>query len=85
MTSDVVSSEASTTPSLQRPGEGSDRSHSCRETKSAAAILFPLLGALFRDGIPVRFEFWDRSTLGPKDGPGKVVVRRDPEPLMVAR
>ena len=43
--------------------------------KSAAAVLAPLLHGVFRDGVPVRFEFWDKSALGPSDGPGTVVIR----------
>ncbi len=35
----------------------------------------PLLHALFGKRFPVRFEFWDGSALGPRDGPGTVIVR----------
>ena len=46
-----------------------------RATPSAAAAVAPLLHALFDKGLPVRFEFWDGSALGPRDGPGTVIVR----------
>jgi cyclopropane-fatty-acyl-phospholipid synthase len=42
---------------------------------SAAAAIAPLLRRLFAQGLPVRFAFWDGSTLGPDDGPGTVLVR----------
>jgi cyclopropane-fatty-acyl-phospholipid synthase len=41
----------------------------------AAAVVAPLLHELFADRIPVRFEFWDGSALGPPNGPGSVLVR----------
>src|ERR1700691_5743440 len=41
----------------------------------AADAVAPLLHALFGSRLPVRFEFWDGSALGPPDGPGTVVVR----------
>jgi cyclopropane-fatty-acyl-phospholipid synthase len=34
-----------------------------------------LLAVLFPRGLPVRFVFWDGSELGPKDGPGAVILR----------
>jgi len=42
--------------------------------QSAAEVVAPLLGGLFADRVPVRFEFWDHSALGPPDGPGTVRV-----------
>ena len=39
---------------------------------SAAAALAPLLGALLRDDAPVRFRFWDGSSLGPAEAVGTV-------------
>ncbi len=41
---------------------------------SAADVVAPLLQGLFGDRVPVRFEFWDHSALGPTDGPGTVRV-----------
>jgi cyclopropane-fatty-acyl-phospholipid synthase len=49
---------------------------------SAAAAVAPLLHALFNNGLPVRFEFWDGSALGPPDGAGTVIVR---SPIAVKR
>ncbi len=40
-----------------------------------ASILRPLLGVVFGDEVPVRFQMWDGSGLGPPDGPGTVHVR----------
>jgi cyclopropane-fatty-acyl-phospholipid synthase len=42
---------------------------------AAAAAMTPLLGSLFADGLPVRFTFWDGSSVGPADGVGTVHVR----------
>ena len=39
-----------------------------------------MLGSLFDNGPPVRFEFWDSSSVGPNDSPG-VVVFRSPNAL----
>jgi cyclopropane-fatty-acyl-phospholipid synthase len=38
-------------------------------------MVAPLLEGLFGDHMPVRFEFWDGSGLGPTDGPGTLVIR----------
>jgi cyclopropane-fatty-acyl-phospholipid synthase len=43
--------------------------------KDVAAVVAPLLTGLFGHPLPVRFEFWDGSALGPSDGPGTVLVR----------
>jgi hypothetical protein len=53
------------TPSAPRTAGGS----------TAATAMAPLFGVLFTEGIPVRFEFWDGSSLGPDDGAGTVHVR----------
>lgn len=42
---------------------------------SAAEGLAPLLAAMVGPGVPVRFVFWDGSTIGPADGIGTVSVR----------
>ncbi len=47
---------------------------------TVADALHPLTARLFRGGPPVRFVFWDGSSLGPEDGPGNVLVR-SPEAL----
>lgn len=44
-------------------------------TVPAAAALAPLSGSLFGGRLPVRFEFWDGSAPGPRDGPGTIFVR----------
>jgi len=41
---------------------------------SAAKILAPFVDLLFSTAVPVRFVFWDGSSLGPLDGPGTVRV-----------
>ncbi|MGO9912882.1 MAG: class I SAM-dependent methyltransferase [Acidimicrobiales bacterium] len=47
---------------------------------SVAALLGPLLGRMFSDGVPLRFEFWDGSVAGPPDSVGRAIVR-SPEAL----
>ena len=42
---------------------------------SAAAVVGPLLRELFSEGLPVRFQFWDGSGIGPTDGSGTIAVR----------
>jgi cyclopropane-fatty-acyl-phospholipid synthase len=43
-------------------------------TGGAATALAPLLAALVGTAAPVRFAFWDGSTLGPADGVGTVHI-----------
>jgi cyclopropane-fatty-acyl-phospholipid synthase len=42
---------------------------------SAATEVSPVFTELFGGEPPVRFEFWDASTVGPDDGPGHIAVR----------
>jgi cyclopropane-fatty-acyl-phospholipid synthase len=42
---------------------------------SAAAKVGPLLRQLFGEQLPLRFEFWDHSALGPSGGAGTLLVR----------
>jgi cyclopropane-fatty-acyl-phospholipid synthase len=42
---------------------------------SAADGLAPLVQALIGSEVPVRFEFWDGSALGPEDGIGTLSIR----------
>jgi len=44
-------------------------------TGTVAATIRPLLGALFGEQLPVRFEFWDGSAVGPDGGPGTIRIR----------
>jgi cyclopropane-fatty-acyl-phospholipid synthase len=53
------------TPAGPRDGPGT----------SAANALAPLLDALLGSELPVRFEFWDGSGIGPVDGIGTIRVR----------
>jgi cyclopropane-fatty-acyl-phospholipid synthase len=41
---------------------------------SAAAVLRPFLAAVVGNDVPVRFEFWDGSGIGPVDGIGTLRV-----------
>jgi cyclopropane-fatty-acyl-phospholipid synthase len=41
---------------------------------SAADAMGPLLHAFLGERVPVRFEFWDGSSIGPPDSPGAVRV-----------
>ena len=42
---------------------------------SAAAALSPLVRNLLGGQVPVRFELWDGSAIGPEDGVGTIHVR----------
>ena len=42
---------------------------------TAAAVLAPFLRAVVDPDVPVRFEFWDGSAVGPVDGIGTLRVR----------
>ena len=42
--------------------------------RSAASIVAPLLAVFFPQGVPVRFEFWDGTAVGPDGSHGTVVV-----------
>ncbi len=42
---------------------------------SAAEAVAPMLAVLFGETPPVRFSFWDGSSLGPADGPGTLQVQ----------
>ncbi|MDQ1414587.1 MAG: cyclopropane-fatty-acyl-phospholipid synthase [Acidimicrobiaceae bacterium] len=55
--------------------DGTARSANGAARATAADAFGPLLAALFPDGIPVQFRFWDGSAAGTGDGPGAVVVR----------
>jgi len=60
---------------VHRPKESASTGTYAPSGSTAAAAVAPLLGALFGRQVPVRFEFWDGSALGPADGPGTVLVR----------
>src|SRR6202034_1861613 len=49
-------------------------------TPTVAQMSAPLIEALLGSHPPVCFEFWDRSTLGPANAAGSVLVRA-PEAL----
>jgi cyclopropane-fatty-acyl-phospholipid synthase len=74
MEPDVVESEAGTrgTSSTQRPDR---RPLPAKGDGNAATMVAPLLQGLFGDHMPVRFEFWDGSGIGPTDGPGTLLIR----------
>lgn len=46
-----------------------------KRRKGVAEVLRPLLNFVFSAEIPVRFEFWDGSSLGPVESPRAVTVR----------
>ena len=54
---------------LRREGDGAapggEARPSAPPSATAAEVLAPLLQRLFREGPPVRFVFWDQSSLGP--------------------
>lgn len=45
--------------------------------RKAAEQLAPLFDAIFGEGMPIRFVFWDLSSLGPADAPSAVLIRSD--------
>ncbi|MGO9961969.1 MAG: class I SAM-dependent methyltransferase [Acidimicrobiales bacterium] len=53
----------------------SQPSNTSRGPRSAADALSPLVRNLLGDRIPVRFELWDGSSIGPLDGAGTIHVR----------
>ena len=46
-----------------------------KRQKEVAEVLRPLLNFVFSAELPVRFEFWDGSSLGPVESPRAVTVR----------
>jgi cyclopropane-fatty-acyl-phospholipid synthase len=74
MEPDVVESELGRRDmsAPRRPGREPFRA---RGDGKAATTVAPLLEGLFGDRLPVRFEFWDGSGIGPTDGPGTLAIR----------
>ncbi len=74
MDPDVMDAEMETrsTSATQRPDRQVQRA---KGDASAATAVAPLLEGLFGNHMPVRFEFWDGSGIGPSDGPGTLVIR----------
>ena len=48
---------------------------------SVAGALDQVLARIFPRGVPVRFDFWDGSSLGPTDGPPGRVMVKSPDAL----
>jgi cyclopropane-fatty-acyl-phospholipid synthase len=69
--------------SISRPGEANRPEQSApqpvsaptRRRASAASALSPLIGHLLGGQVPVRFELWDGSAIGPEKGAGTIHVR----------
>ena len=66
--------------SLSTPSNHTSSDHSAStDARSAretvASKIMPLLRTFLAGDLPVRFEFWDGSAVGPLDGPGKIVLR----------
>jgi cyclopropane-fatty-acyl-phospholipid synthase len=69
------SSQASGTPSpAPEPADGPGSQSAPGSHGGAAGALAPLLRALLGTELPVRFEFWDGSGIGPIGGPGTIRV-----------
>ncbi len=68
--------DGSTSPSVTTDG---DRTNGPADRGPAAdcvaSAMAPLLAALVGTSVPVRFTFWDGSSLGPADGIGTIEVR----------
>jgi len=71
---DVVESALGTddTTPTRRPDRQPFRATS---EANAATTVAPLLEGLFGNRLPLRFEFWDGSGIGPTDGPGSLAIR----------
>jgi cyclopropane-fatty-acyl-phospholipid synthase len=71
---DVVEPELGTgeTVATRRPDRQPFRANG---DAKAATTVAPLLEGLFGDRLPLRFEFWDGSGIGPIDGPGTLAIR----------
>jgi cyclopropane-fatty-acyl-phospholipid synthase len=61
--------------SPSEPDNASDPVIRRREGHTVAQALKPLIESIVPGPAPVRFEFWDQSTLGSDDSVGSVVVR----------
>src|ERR1700722_3973061 len=74
MDPDVMDAEMETrrTSATRRPVRQVQRA---KGDAPAATAVAPLLEGLFGNHMPVRFELWDGSGLGPSDGPGTLVIR----------
>jgi cyclopropane-fatty-acyl-phospholipid synthase len=74
MDPDVIDAEMETqnTPATRGPDRQVQRA---KGNATAATAVAPLLEGLFGNHMPVRFEFWDGSGIGPTDGPGTLVIR----------
>jgi len=63
-------------PATRQPGGTVDRSDAPSPAGGGAAgVLEPFIGLVAGTGLPVRFEFWDGSALGPTDGVGTLHIR----------
>jgi cyclopropane-fatty-acyl-phospholipid synthase len=65
---------AAAAPAAPSTGSSPVRLHSPASPERAADALAPLLQALLGTTLPVRFEFWDGSGVGPVDGIGTLRV-----------
>jgi cyclopropane-fatty-acyl-phospholipid synthase len=74
MDTEVMTPQA-TTDDTHRLEQANVEPFNAKAETSAAHALAPLLASLFGERLPVRFEFWDTSALGPADGTGTVLVR----------
>jgi cyclopropane-fatty-acyl-phospholipid synthase len=74
MEPDVVDSELRA-QSKNATGGPDHHAVSPKRGANAATVVAPLLEGLFGHHLPVRFEFWDGSGIGPTDGPGTLIVR----------
>jgi cyclopropane-fatty-acyl-phospholipid synthase len=67
-----------TTVTDRDEGERVTRAHAAPSAggrrRPAAELVTPLLNRLFPRGVPIRFVFWDGSSVGPEDGPGGVTL-----------
>ncbi len=74
MEPDVVESELGRRDISTSRGTGREPLRA-KGVANAATTVAPLLEGLFGNRLPVRFEFWDGSGIGPTDGPGTLAIR----------
>ena len=79
MVTELTSTQSNPATASEAPrdatGPAPDRTDRTPSADSAAAALAPLLRAMVGTDVPVRFEFWDGSAIGPTDGIGTLHIR----------
>jgi cyclopropane-fatty-acyl-phospholipid synthase len=76
MVTELTSTRSSAPTTHPAPtGVGAGDTAPAPPANSAAAVLAPFLRAVVGTDVPVRFEFWDGSAIGPASGIGTLHIR----------